>query len=146
MLLTFHRYLFWHLLSFSLITAFSTADWKQRIVQDSTVVRFFTFQIIQWPKQVLHAVQWLFYIITVTIKINVILSRFKYLFKYCKEMTLSNVCVCVCMCLHLLNVQCKAINTTFNTFYRKTALGIRCMTASLFAKLVKKIILTLTKN
>lgn len=52
-------------------------------------------------------------------------------------MTLSNVCVCVCMCLHLLNVQCKAINTTFNTFYRKTALGIRCMTASLFAKLVK---------
>lgn len=57
-------------------------------------------------------------------------------------MTLSNVCVCVCMCLHLLNVQCKAKNTTFNTFfYRKTALnilGIRCMTASLFAKLVKK--------
>lgn len=32
-------------------------------------------------------------------------------------MTLSNVCVCVCMCLHLLNVQCKAKNTTFNTFF-----------------------------
>lgn len=53
-------------------------------------------------------------------------------------MTLSNVCVCVCMCLHLLNVQCKAINTTFNTFLQKNSIGNQMHDSKFVYKIGKK--------
>lgn len=89
---------------FYIITVFSPPDWKQRIMPDSTVVRFFTFQIIQWPKQGLHSAKQLFSIINVTIKIMWYLVVLRIWFYIILRKWRWVVCV------HLLYVHFKAMN------------------------------------